>query len=289
MTRVALIGVGLINASLGMRLRRDGFAAHVVGFARDAGNLAVAMERGAIDTATHEIAAAVQDADLVVVGVPVRSMAAMFERINPALAPHAVVTDVGSVKRAVVDAAAAAGLPADRFVPGHPIAGTENSGAAAGFPELFEGRRWIVVPGAGEMAQSRVDAMVAAVGAERVLMDVDRHDRVFGWVSHLPHLLSFGLAGALGVRDGDAMQFGGGGLREFLRIAASDPVMWRDIFLDNRDVLREAWNATAAEAERLLAMAEMGDAPALAAALDDIRGGVRRLGSRLHPAKEVSS
>jgi prephenate dehydrogenase len=288
-TRVALIGVGLINASLGMRLRTAGFASHVVGCGRDPGNLAVARERGAIDTATHDVAAAARDADIVVVGTPVRTMAAIFERIATVLAPHAVVTDVGSVKRAVVDAAAAAGLPADRFVPGHPIAGTANSGAAAGFPTLFEGRRWILVPGAGESAQSRIEAMVATVGAECVLMDVDRHDRVFGWVSHLPHLLSFGLAGALGARDGGAMRFGGGGLREFLRIAGSDPVMWRDIFLDNADMLREAWSATAAEAERLLALAEAGDAAALESALDDIRGAVRRLGPPVHSAQEVSS
>lgn len=287
MTRVALIGVGLINASLGMRLRREGFAGCVVGCGRDPGNLAVALERGAVDEVTHDPATAVAGADLVVVGTPVRSMADIFEAIAPALSPRAVITDVGSVKRPVVAAAAAAGLPAGRFVPGHPIAGTENSGAAAGFPDLFEGRRWIVVPGAATDAQRLVESMVAVVGAERVSMDADRHDEVFGWVSHLPHLVSFGLAGALAAYDGGMMRFGGGGLREFLRIAASDPVMWRDIFLDNREVLRQAWAATAAEVERLLALVEAGDEPALAAALDGTRGNVRRLAPPAGPAKEV--
>lgn len=287
MTRVAVVGVGLIGASLGMRLRETGYATHVTGCGRQRENLEVALRRGAIDAAVHDPAEAARGADLVVVCTPVRSMAPIFRAIAPALGDEAVVTDAGSVKRDVVEAARAAGLPLDRFVPGHPIAGTENSGAAAAFPSLFEGRRWILVPGAAAAAEARVDAMIAALGAECVRMDADRHDEVFGWVSHLPHLVSFALAGALERHDPSMMRFGGGGLREFLRIAASDPVMWRDIFLDNRHVLRAAWTATAAEAERFLAAVETGDAEALTALLDFVRTGVRRGVPSIPPKPEV--
>lgn len=253
--RVAIIGVGLIGGSLGMRLRAAGFVDEVVGCGRSPENLAVALERGCIDRAEVDPARAVADAGLVVVCTPVRGMPELFARLRSSLAAGAVVTDAGSVKQPVV----AAGREAfgARFVGGHPIAGTERSGAAAAEADLFANRRWILTPeGADADAVARVERAVAVTGAQIEHMDAGIHDRIFAWVSHLPHLLSFALAGALERDDPARMRYGGGGLREFLRIAASDPVMWRDIFAANAPALRAAWDACRNEAEALLVEVE---------------------------------
>lgn len=274
MTRVAIVGVGLIGGSLGLALKQAGFASHVVGCGRGAENLRVALERGCIDSFTHDPAEAVAGADLVVLAVPVASTAAVCAAIAPRLASGAVVTDVGSVKQPVL-AAANAVLPAGSFVGGHPIAGTENSGAAAAFAELFRGKRWVLTPDAATSptALARVHAMAAATGARVEHMRAADHDRIFAWVSHLPHVLAYALAEAMGATDPELMRFGGGGLSEFLRIAASDAVMWRDILHHNRSEVRRALAVFRVHLEAL--DDALDDPSALEARLAGVRAAVR--------------
>jgi prephenate dehydrogenase len=214
----------------------------VVGCGRSAANLERALELGVIDRWSHDPAQAVAGADLVFVAVPLGTMGQVFGAIRDALAPDAVVTDGGSVKGSVVlDARAAFGQVPPRLVPGHPIAGTERSGVDASFPELYQGRRVILTPLAATdpEAVERVTAMWEACGAEVTLMEVAHHDEILAATSHLPHMLAFGLVDALArMRENDEIfRYAAGGFRDFTRIASSDPVMWRDICIANREPL----------------------------------------------------
>jgi prephenate dehydrogenase len=240
--RLAVIGVGLIGGSLARALRAAGCVGEVVGCGRSAANLERALELGVIDRWSHDPAQAVAGADLVFVAVPLGTMGQVFGAIRDALAPDAVVTDGGSVKGSVVlDARAAFGEVPPRLVPGHPIAGTERSGVDASFPELYQGRRVILTPLAATdpEAVERVTAMWEACGAEVTLMEVAHHDEVLAATSHLPHMLAFGLVDALArMRENDEIfRYAAGGFRDFTRIASSDPVMWRDICIANREPL----------------------------------------------------
>jgi prephenate dehydrogenase len=240
--RLAVIGVGLIGGSLARALRAAGCVGEVVGCGRSAANLERALELGVIDRWSHDPAQAVAGADLVFVAVPLGTMGQVFGAIRDALAPDAVVTDGGSVKGSVVlDARAAFGQVPPRLVPGHPIAGTERSGVDASFPELYQGRRVILTPLAATdpEAVERVTAMWEACGAEVTLMEVAHHDEVLAATSHLPHMLAFGLVDALArMRENDEIfRYAAGGFRDFTRIASSDPVMWRDICIANREPL----------------------------------------------------
>jgi prephenate dehydrogenase len=240
--RLCIIGVGLIGGSLARALRRAGVCREVVGSGRREEPLYKAVELGVIDRYELDVAAAVEGADMVVVAVPLGAMEAVFRRMAGRLAPGAVVTDVGSAKACVVAAARAAfgELPAN-FVPGHPIAGTERSGVEASFAELFERRRVILTPLAESRPEAveRVRRMWQDTGAEVIEMDVAHHDEVLAATSHLPHVLAYALVDTLARMDEseEIFRFAAGGFRDFTRIASSDPTMWRDICLANREAL----------------------------------------------------
>ena len=242
--RLAVAGVGLIGGSLALAAREAGLAGEVVGIGRRPERLRRAAELGVVDRWTTEPAEGVAGADLVVLSVPLGAMRALMEALAPGLGPEAVVTDVGSAKRAVVeDARAALGDAFARFVPGHPVAGTERSGVEAAFATLFRGRRVILTPVAetAPEAVARVRALWEAVGAEVVEMDPARHDRILAATSHLPHVLAYTLVDLLAglAEQEEVFANAAGGFRDFTRIASSDPVMWRDICLANREAIVE--------------------------------------------------
>jgi prephenate dehydrogenase len=266
--KVALIGVGMIGGSLLAAWRRAGLVTAAVGCDVEAEALARARQLGLIEHGVERPEAAVAGADLVVVATPVGAMAAVFAQLAPALPPAAIVVDVGSTKADVVAGARAAlGAAFARFVPAHPIAGKEHPGVEQASADLFAGRRAIVTPTAetDPQALSRVEQWLAATGARVERMDAGEHDRIFAAVSHLPHLLSFALVAAIGAEpDGERkMGYGGAGFRDFTRIAASSPVMWRDICVANRAALGDELRAYRAALERLQRAVDAGDARAL--------------------------
>ena len=243
--RLAIIGVGLIGGSWARALRVARQVGEVVGCGRSPEHLQRAVDLGVIDRFSTDPAVAVAGADLVVVAVPLGAMGQVFSAIKPALAPAAVVTDVGSAKASVVsDARAALGDAFPGFVPGHPIAGTEKSGVEASFPDLYRNRRVILTP----LAETRPEAVRLVrdawrvAGAQVTEMGVTHHDEVLAATSHLPHVLAYGLVDTLSRwsdRD-EIFQYAAGGFRDFTRIASSDPEMWRDICLANGDAVVDA-------------------------------------------------
>ncbi|MGE0486101.1 MAG: prephenate dehydrogenase [Gammaproteobacteria bacterium] len=266
--RLAIIGVGLIGGSLALALREVGLVGEVVGAGRGVANLELARERGIVDRFTTDPAAAVARADMVVVGATLGATASVLQAIAPALAPNTVVTDVGSVKGSVVEAARAAlGARLPVFVPGHPIAGTEQSGAGAAFATLYRGHKVVLTPLAETApdALARVRAMWAATGAQVVEMGVAAHDAVLAATSHLPHLLAYNLVDQLAARDDAAriFEFAAGGFRDFTRIASSNPELWTDIALANRPALLAACRDFSAAFAALVAALEAGDAERL--------------------------
>ncbi len=266
--RLAIIGVGLIGGSLARALRRAGAVAEVVGCGRSLGNLQRAVELGVIDRYSQDPAEAVAGADLVFLAVPLGAMAATFAAIRDHLAPAAILTDGGSVKGSVVeDARQVFGQPPPRFVPGHPIAGTEQSGVDASFAELYRNRRVILtpLPGTDPAATAQVQAMWEACGAEVTQMAVDHHDEVLAATSHLPHLLAYSLVDSLArLRENDEIfRYAAGGFRDFTRIASSHPIMWRDICLANRQALGQMLDRFQAELAELAAAVGRGDGEVL--------------------------
>ena len=241
--RVALIGLGLIASSMARAIRARGLAGRVVGHDADAAVREAARELDLCEVA-RDAAEAVRGADLVVLAVPVGAMGAVAREVAPHLAPGATLTDVGSVKRAVIDAVGPHVPEGVHFVPAHPLAGTERSGPRAGFAELFE-RRWcILVPRAGQEAPAaRLAALWEGMGAQVTTMDADHHDLVLAVTSHAPHLIAYTMVGVADdlrrVTDSEVINYSAAGFRDFTRIAASDPVMWRDVFLANRDATLE--------------------------------------------------
>jgi prephenate dehydrogenase len=240
--RLCIIGVGLIGGSLARALKRADYCAEVVGCGRDQAHLQRALELGVIDRCERDPARAVDGADVIVLAVPLGAMEDIMRAVAGHLKPDAVITDVGSAKRSVVTAAQAAfGVVPERFVPGHPIAGTEKNGVEASFAKLYEGRRVILTPLEHTAADALevVRAMWARAGAEVVEMSVDHHDEVLAATSHLPHMLAFALVDTLARmhEQAEIFRYAAGGFRDFTRIASSDPVMWRDICLANRDAI----------------------------------------------------
>jgi cyclohexadieny/prephenate dehydrogenase len=243
--RVALIGLGLIASSMFWAMKRAGLAGEVTGYARSSETRNVAREIGLCDRVYDSVAEAVEGADLVILCVPVGAMGAVAAEIAPSLKPGATVSDVGSVKRAVIDTVAPH-LPKNvHFVPAHPLAGTEHSGPRSGFAELFD-ERWtliVPVPGSDRAAVAKVDALWRGMGAYTDEMDADHHDLVLAVTSHAPHLIAYtmvGVADDLGrVTDSEVIKYSAAGFRDFTRIAASDPTMWRDVFLNNKDATLE--------------------------------------------------
>ena len=241
--RLCVIGVGLIGGSLARALREADACREVVGAGRNPANLQTAIDLGVIDRYETDLARAVAGADMVLVSVPLGAMPAVFNAIRGYLSPHAVLTDAGSAKGGVIEAARQAfdGVPAF-FVPGHPIAGTEQSGVEASFAGLYKDRRVILtpLPETDVQATARVRDMWEVAGAEVVEMDPVHHDAVLAATSHLPHVLAYTLVESL-TRLGDSgevFEYAAGGFRDFTRIASSDPVMWRDICLANGDAIQ---------------------------------------------------
>ena len=266
--KLVVIGVGLIGGSLACALRKAGVVDEVVGVGRGLPNLKLAVELGVIDRFSQDATCEVATADIVVIGATLGATASILETIAPALGPQTVITDVGSTKASVVTAARAAlGNSFTRFVPGHPIAGTEHSGAQSAFAELYLDHRVILTP-VGEtdaQALARVQAMWEATGARVTHMSVTDHDRVLAATSHLPHMLAYTLVDMLAAADDadDIFALAAGGFRDFTRIASSNPQMWRDIALANRDALLEICAAFGERLEHLMQALRVGDAQAL--------------------------
>ena len=242
--RLCIIGVGLIGGSLARALREAAVCQEIVGSGRSQAHLRQAVELGVIDRFDTDPAGAVAGADMVLVSVPLGAMETVFRAISGHLASDAVLTDAGSAKGSVIEAARRAfGTIPGFFVPGHPIAGTEQSGVAAAFAELYRGRRVILTPlgNTDGAATRRVRAMWEAVGATVAEMDPGHHDAVLAATSHLPHVLAFTLVESL-ARLGDSEEiftYAAGGFRDFTRIASSDPVMWRDICVANSVAIQQ--------------------------------------------------
>jgi prephenate dehydrogenase len=233
--RVTIAGVGLIGGSLALAARAAGMVGTVTGLGRGAANLQTAQQRGIIDGYSHDPLEASRDADLLLLAVPVRTMAAVARACAPVLRHGAVVSDVGSVKESVVREVEAV-LPAGvSFVGAHPIAGTEESGAAAARADLFRGSRCIITPGhSGDAsAVAKIRALWEGVGMQVVEMEAAQHDEILAWVSHLPHAVAFSAVNALLDVDGAVAQFAGPSCRDLTRVAASSVEMWRDIFVAN--------------------------------------------------------
>ena len=243
--RVALIGLGLIGSSLAHVIRRENLAGHIAGATRSESTLKRAEELDLCDSYHLDAAEAVKDADLVFLNVPVGAMGAVAEYIAPALKPGAILTDVGSVKGSVIRDVSPHVPEGVHFIPGHPIAGTEQSGPDAGFAELFENRWCILTPieGTDEEALKRLTAFWEATGANVDTMTAEHHDLVLGITSHLPHLIAYSIVTTAAdleeVTESEVIKYSAGGFRDFTRLAASDPVMWRDVFLNNREAVLE--------------------------------------------------
>jgi len=268
--KLVIIGVGLIGGSFALALKKARMVKQVTGVGRSRKNLQVALKRGVIDEVETDAARAVVDADLVLVGAPVGQMAGIFTRIAPALPRGAVVTDAGSTKQDVIAAARLhLGEHFSRFVPAHPIAGTEHSGAAAAFSELFRERNLILVPQkeTNAAALRLVSSAWQACGARIVRLAAAEHDAIFGAVSHLPHVVAFALVHLLARQPDPRKLFGfsGGGLRDTVRIAGSSPEMWRDICIANRAALLPLLEGYIGELETARRALAAGDGAALEA------------------------
>ncbi len=268
--KLVIFGVGLIGGSLALALKKRKAVARVVGVGRSRANLLAARRLGIIDEIATNPALAVQDADVVLLAVPLGQTAAVLAQIAPHLPAQTIVTDAGSTKRDVIaHARKYLGAAFARFVPAHPIAGTEKSGARAAFAELFDDHQLIVTPEPGTDARAvrRVSAMWKLAGMRVITMRAADHDRAFALVSHLPHVLAFALVGQLaGYADAATLfRHTGGGFRDSTRIAGSSPEMWRDVCLANRDALLAALDDYLEELERLRGMIDASDGPGLEA------------------------
>ncbi len=242
--RLAVIGVGLIGGSLALALKEAGAVGEVVGIGRGQANLDKALELGVVDRVTRDPAEGVAGADLVFLATPVLSLAQVAAAVAPHLKEGAVLTDGGSVKGAVAEAVEPLLPKGVHFVPGHPIAGTEKSGAEAAFATLYRKRRCILTPTprTDPAALELVRRVWETAGSEVVLMDVEKHDRVLAAISHLPHMVAYSLVNAVGSYDRyeeNILEYSAGGFRDFTRIASSDPDMWRDIALTNSEAVLE--------------------------------------------------
>ncbi|KQI71476.1 cyclohexadienyl dehydrogenase [Loktanella sp. 5RATIMAR09] len=243
--RVALIGLGLIASSMFHAMRRAGLAGEIVGYARSAETRETAREIGLCDQIYDTAAEAAKDADLVVLCVPVGVMESVAQEIAPHLKQGATVSDVGSVKRTVIEAVVPYIPEGVHFVPAHPLAGTEHSGPRSGFAELFDNRFCIIVPveGTDRAAVDRLIDLWRGMGALIDEMDAEHHDLVLAVTSHTPHLIAYTMVGVADdlrrVTDSEVIKYSAAGFRDFTRIAASDPVMWRDVFLNNKEATLE--------------------------------------------------
>lgn len=240
--RLAIIGVGLIGGSLALALKQANFVKTVIGYSANPETDQQAVELGVIDQAAVTIAEVMAQADIVVLAVPMGAMNEVMAQIAPHITTNMIITDVGSAKAQVVDAAQLhLGKTIGQFVPGHPIAGTEKSGPEAAFASLYQDHRVVLTPTekTDKSAHQQIKAMWAATGATVVDMSVEQHDKVLAATSHLPHILAFNLVNMLAQGDDvdEVLHYAAGGFRDFSRIASSDPVMWRDICLTNSEAI----------------------------------------------------
>jgi prephenate dehydrogenase len=266
--RICIIGTGLIGGSLALALKQANYCAEIIGAGRTEATLKKAVELGVIDRYHVTMEKAVAEADIVVVAVPLGSMHAVFRDIVAGLKDSAIVTDAGSAKQSVImDAAKSLAGHFEQFVPGHPIAGTERSGVSAAFKELYQKRRVILTPTekTSPQAVEQITAMWQAAGAEVECMSAEHHDLVLAGTSHLPHLLAFGLVDCLNNLEdvGEVFRFAAGGFRDFTRIASSDPVMWRDICLSNKEAVMAMMRRYRDEMDSMYHSLEAGDGEAL--------------------------
>jgi cyclohexadieny/prephenate dehydrogenase len=243
--RVAIIGIGLIGSSLAHAMRKKNLAGEIAGYARSETTRIKARELGLVDMVFPTAREAVDGADLVILCSPVGTYAALAEEIGPALKPGAILTDVGSVKGAVVRDVAGHVPPGVHFIPGHPIAGTEQSGPESGFAELFI-NRWCILtplPDSDPNAVEQLAEFWRACGSNVETMTPEHHDLVLAITSHLPHLIAYNIVSTAAdleeVTSSEVIKYSAGGFRDFTRIAASDPTMWRDVFLNNREAVLE--------------------------------------------------
>lgn len=264
---LVIIGVGSIGGSLGKALKQAGAVAKVTGVGRACDNLENAVKIGAIDDYVTQAEEAVKTADVVFLAVPMGSMKAVMQSIQPHLPKHTVVTDAGSAKSSVLKAFNEVFGSTAQFVAGHPIAGTEKSGALAAQSDLYAGRKVILTPDASTKPESLalVTRMWAATGASVETMEASHHDKVLALTSHLPHMLAFGLVDSLsGNQEVDEIfRYAAGGFRDFTRIASSDPTMWRDICLSNREALLSAMDAYLTDMTSIYKAVDTADANAL--------------------------
>ncbi|MCV6823675.1 MULTISPECIES: prephenate/arogenate dehydrogenase family protein [Halocynthiibacter] len=243
--RVALIGLGLIASSMYWAIKRGGLANEVTGYARSTETRETAREIGLCDRVCDTAIEACEDADLVVLCVPVGAMESVAREIAPALKKGATVTDVGSVKKSVIEAVGPHIPDGVHFVPGHPLAGTEHSGPRSGFAELFDNRWCLLVPveGSDPAEVARLRALWEGMGSNVEEMEADHHDLVLAVTSHAPHLIAYTMVGVADdlrrVTDSEVIKYSAAGFRDFTRIAASDPTMWRDVFLTNKEATLE--------------------------------------------------
>jgi prephenate dehydrogenase len=278
-----LVGVGLIGGSLALALRRSGAVTRVVGFDRDRSALEQGAALGVIDTAADSVSEAVKGADLVAVAVPVRAIGPVLHDVALALEPHAVVTDVGSTKEDVVRVAREELRERfARFVPGHPIAGREVSGVEGALADLFRGARVVLTP-VEDTAPDAIDTVRSAwesAGAKVVTASAEDHDRIFAAVSHLPHILAFALVSEIASRGNaqDLLGFAAGGFRDFTRIAASSPEMWRDVCLQNRQALLAEIDRYGARLAVFRALIEKGDGKGLERLMAEARSTRQSMG-----------
>ena len=267
--RVAMLGIGLINGSLAAVLRRQGAAGEIVAYARQERTRARAVELGLCDRAEADPAAAVAGADLVVIGVPPAAVGGVAAAMRQGLSAEAIVTDVSSIKAQVVRDVAPHLPDPSRFVPGHPVAGTEHSGPDAAFATLFERRRCILTPieDTDPLAVERIREMWELAGSSVDTMTPEHHDRVLAITSHLPHLIAYTIVGTVADLEDQArtevFKYAAGGFTDFTRIAASDPVMWRDVLLGNREAVLEMLGRFTEDMVALQRAIRWGDGQAL--------------------------
>ncbi len=267
--RVCLIGLGLIGSSLARGVRETGAAAIIVGYDLDREVRAKAAQLKLCDFISDDLGAAVTDADLVIFAVPVGAYGTIAEVIGAHLMQGAIVTDTGSVKAAAIKAIAPHIPPHAHFIPGHPIAGTEQSGPEAGFAALFHDRWCILTPpeGTDASALEKLTQFWNALGSQVELMDAAHHDLVLAITSHVPHLIAYNIVGTAAdlesVTRSEVIKYSAGGFRDFTRIAASDPTMWRDVFLNNKDAVLEMLGRFSEDLTALQRAIRWGDGEAL--------------------------
>lgn len=274
--KLVVVGVGLIGGSFSLALKQAGLVAHVTGVGRSQANLQRALQLGVIDSISSDIGSAARDADLILLAVPVGQMGDIMRQLAPVLPQHAIVSDAGSTKQDVV-ALARQELAAhlQHFIPAHPIAGAEKSGAAAAMPDLYRNRNLVLTP----LPENRPEALLTvrrlweACGARVREMTPQQHDGVFAAVSHLPHLLAFALVDDIANKDNaeQCFQFAASGFRDFTRIASSSPEMWRDISLANRSALLQELDSYMLQLQRLRLLLQQSDSQGLLDLFDNAR------------------